>query len=203
MRISDWSSDVCSSDLYVARFDGKRAVYVTANQKTGRNIFETKAQIDTVAADFAKTLPAGVSLQLGFDQSKNVRTSLDRLGHDFLLAIILVALTLLPLGLRAAGIVMVSLPLSLLTGLAALYFAGFSLNQLSIAGFVIALGLLVDDSIVVTENIARFLRMGYTRDEAAIRATRQISLAVLGCTATLLFAFRSEEHTSELQSLMR
>src|SRR3546814_14177466 len=84
---------------------------------------------------------------------------------------------------------MVSLPLSLLTGLAALYFAGFSLNQLSIAGFVIALGLLVDDSIVVTENIARFLRMGYTRDEAAIRATRQISLAVLGCTATLLFAF--------------
>ncbi|HEY9546819.1 MAG TPA: efflux RND transporter permease subunit, partial [Solimonas sp.] len=174
---------------YVARFDGKRAVYVTANQKTGRNIFETKAQIDTVAADFAKTLPAGVSLQLGFDQSKNVRTRLDRLGHDFLLAIILVALTLLPLGLRAAGIVMVSLPLSLLTGLAALYFAGFSLNQLSIAGFVIALGLLVDDSIVVTENIARFLRMGYTRDEAAIRATRQISLAVLGCTATLLFAF--------------
>src|SRR3546814_19933943 len=96
---------------------------------------------------------AGVSLQLGFDQSKNVRTRLDRLGHDFLLAIILVALTLLPLGLRAAGIVMVSLPLSLLTGLAALYFAGFSLNQLSIAGFVIALGLLVTDSIVVPEKI--------------------------------------------------
>ncbi|NGY05156.1 efflux RND transporter permease subunit [Solimonas terrae] len=174
---------------YVARFDGERAVYVTANQKTGHNIFETKAQIDSAVADFAKTLPAGISLQLGFDQSRNVKSRLDRLGHDFTLAIILVALTLLPLGLRAAGIVMVSLPLSLLTGLAALYFAGFSLNQLSIAGFVIALGLLVDDSIVVTENIARFLRMGHTPDEAAMRATRQISLAVLGCTATLLFAF--------------
>jgi len=174
---------------YLARFDGKRAVYVTANQKTGRNIFETKAQIDDAVAAFAKDLPAGVDLQLGFDQSKNVRSRLDRLGHDFMLAIFLVALTLLPLGLRAAGIVMVSLPLSLLTGLAALYFAGFSLNQLSIAGFVIALGLLVDDSIVVTENIARFLRMGHTPDEAAMRATRQIALAVLGCTATLLFAF--------------
>ncbi|NKF22327.1 efflux RND transporter permease subunit [Solimonas marina] len=174
---------------YVARFDGQRAVYVTANQKTGRNIFDTKANIDAVVSDFHKTLPAAITLQLGFDQSKNVASRLDRLGHDFIIAIVLVIITLLPLGLRAAGIVMVSLPLSLLTGLAALYFAGFSLNQLSIAGFVIALGLLVDDSIVVTENIARFLRMGHTPDEAAMRATRQISLAVLGCTATLLFAF--------------
>lgn len=174
---------------YVARFDGRRAVFVTANQKAGRNIFETKAAINAVAAKFQSTLPAGVKLELGFDQSKNVKTRLDRLNFDFILAIVLVALTLMPLGLRAAGIVMVSLPLSLLSGLAVLYFAGFSLNQVSIAGFVIALGLLVDDSIVVTENIARFLRMGHTPDQAAIRATRQISLAVLGCTATLLFAF--------------
>lgn len=174
---------------YVARFDGQRAVYVTAHQKTGHNIFETKRAIDAEVEAFAKTLPAGISLQLGFDQSKNVRARLNRLSYDFLIAVALVAITLLPLGLRAAGIVMVSLPLSLLTGLAALYFAGFSLNQLSIAGFVIALGLLVDDSIVVTENIARFLRLGYSRDEAAIRATKQISLAVVGCTAALLFAF--------------
>ena len=72
-------------------------------------------------------------------------------------------LTLLPLGWRAAGIVMVSIPLSLAFGLAVLYFIGYSLNQLSIAGFVVALGLLVDDSIVVVENISRHLRMGYTR----------------------------------------
>ena len=109
---------------------------------------------------------------------------------DFAIAIGLVLLTLLPLGLRAAGVVMISIPLSLAIGLAALYFAGFSLNQLSIAGFVLALGLLVDDSIVVVENIARHLRAGHTRGcEAAIAATDQIALAVLGCTATLLFAF--------------
>jgi len=95
----------------------------------------------------------------------------------------------LPLGLRAAGIVMISIPLSLSFGLACIYFLGFSLNQLSIAGFVLALGLLVDDSIVVVENISRHLRMGYSRAEAALKGTQQIFQAILGCTATLLFAF--------------
>ena len=98
-------------------------------------------------------------------------------------------LTLLPLGWRAAGIVMVSIPLSLSFGLACLYFLDYSLNQLSIAGFVVALGLLVDDSIVVVENIARHLRMGKSRVQAALAGTRQIFVAILGCTATLIFAF--------------
>ena len=84
---------------------------------------------------------------------------------------------------------MLSIPLSLAMGLSALYFSGFSLNQLSIAGFILALGLLVDDSIVVVENISRFIRMGHSRRDAAILATDQIALAVLGCTATLLLAF--------------
>ncbi|MFP5305313.1 MAG: efflux RND transporter permease subunit, partial [Gammaproteobacteria bacterium] len=174
---------------HTARFDGRRAVWVTANQKPGQNIFVTQAAIAEVIAGFTPELPAGIELIRGFDQSRNVRNRLDRLSTDFIIAIVLVSVTLLPLGLRAAGIVMVSIPLSLFTGLAALYLTGFSLNQLSIAGFVVALGLLVDDSIVVTENIARFLRMGYTRDQAAMLATRQISLAVVGCTAALLFAF--------------
>ena len=81
---------------------------------------------------------------------------------------------------------MISIPLSLAIGLAALYFLGFSLNQISIAGFVVALGLLVDDSIVVVENIARFLREGHTRMQAAILATRQIFEAIVGCTATIM-----------------
>jgi len=100
-----------------------------------------------------------------------------------------VLLTLLPLGWRAAGIVMISIPLSLAFGLACLYFLDYSLNQLSIAGFVVALGLLVDDSIVAVENIARHMRMGLSRVEAALAGTKQIFVAILGCTATLIFAF--------------
>jgi len=174
---------------YTGRFDGKRAVFVTANQKDNTNIFKVRDGIYAKLADFEKTLPADIKLERGFDQSRNVAARLDRLGEDFAIAIGLVLLTLLPLGLRAAGVVMISIPLSLAIGVALLFMTGFSLNQLSIAGFVLALGLLVDDSIVVVENIARYVRSGYSRIEAAIKATDQIYLAVLGCTATLVLAF--------------
>ncbi len=191
IRVSDVAQvswDYESRD-YTGRINGKRAVFVSANQKDGRNIFNTQEGIEKAVTAFKEVLPSNIELVWAFDQSRNVEKRLGRLNADFLIAVVLVLVTLLPLGLRAAGIVMVSIPLSLATGLAALHFAGYSLNQLSIAGFVVALGLLVDDSIVVIENISRVLRQGYDRTTAALMATRQISLAVLGCTATLLFAF--------------
>jgi multidrug efflux pump subunit AcrB len=174
---------------YIGRFNGQRAVFVTANQKDGYNIFAVRDRVIDATERFEAELPKRVKLERGFDQSENVASRLDRLSIDFAIAIALVALTLLPLGLRAAGVVMISIPLSLAIGLSALNFLGYSLNQISIAGFVVALGLLVDDSIVVVENIARFLREGYSRAQAALQATRQILQAIVGCTATLAFAF--------------
>ncbi|HEY5558843.1 MAG TPA: efflux RND transporter permease subunit [Steroidobacteraceae bacterium] len=176
-------------ERYVGRFNGTRAVFVTASMKDNQNVFDVRDAIYERLPQFETALPSNIRLERGFDQSSNVDRRLSRLQFDFTIAIGLVILTLLPLGLRAAGIVMISIPLSLAIGLAALYLAGFSLNQLSIAGFVVALGLLVDDSIVVVENIARNVRQGMPRLQAAIAATDQIWLAVLGCTATLLLAF--------------
>ena len=174
---------------HVGRFDGKRAVFVTANMKSGYNVLEVRTAVVAAVERWSVGLPKRIALELAFDQSRNVETRLDRLYLDFGIAIAVVLLTLLPLGLRAASIVMISIPLSLAFGVAVLYFLGYSLNQLSIAGFVVALGLLVDDSIVAVENISRHLRMGYDRTRAAIAGTRQIFIAVLGCTATLVFAF--------------
>ncbi|WP_374469569.1 efflux RND transporter permease subunit [Phenylobacterium sp.] len=174
---------------HLARFNGRRALFVTATQKDGADVAKVTQAIEAALAEFERTLPGGVKLELGFVQAKNVEHRLGKLFRDFAIALGLVTITLLPLGLRAAGVVMVSIPLSLLIGLALLQALGFTVNQLSIAGFVLALGLLVDDSIVVVENIARHLRMGMERTAAAITATRQISLAVVGCTATLMLAF--------------
>ncbi|MGQ9621029.1 MAG: efflux RND transporter permease subunit [Bacteroidales bacterium] len=174
---------------YYGRYNGENAAFVIASMKTGYNIHKVRNSIYEVFSSFEKKLPAGIRLERGFDQSQNVKKKLNRLEKDFLFAFLLVLVTLLPLGLRASGIVMVSIPLSLMIGTTGLFIIGFSINQLSIVGGVIALGLLVDDSIVVTENISRWVREGNAPYEAATGATRQIGAAVLGCTATLIFAF--------------
>lgn len=178
------------SDLrHIGRWNGQRAAFVTANMRPGERINAVRDRIWSELDAYEKTLPPGVKLERPFDQSLNVNHRLARLGEDFALAILLVLVTLLPLGTRASLVVMISIPLSLAIGVALLQLTGFSINQLSIVGFVIALGLLVDDSIVVVENIERFLRAGVPREKAAIAATKQISIAVLGCTATLIAAF--------------
>jgi len=175
--------------VHLVRVDGKRAVLVSAAQREGQNVLDVRARMGGALDAFARTLPPGVALVQSFDQAENVRHRLSGFTRDFAIAILLVLLTLLPLGGRAAAVVMVSIPLSLALGVTLLALFGYSVNQLSIVGFVIALGLLVDDSIVVVENVTRFVRNGHSPREAAIRATKQITLSVLGCTATLLFAF--------------
>lgn len=174
---------------HLARFNDRRAVFLTVTQKDGQDVAKITANVDKVLDDYEKSLPAGVKLERGFVQARNVEHRLGNLFRDFGIALALVLITLLPLGPRAGLVVMVSIPLSLLIGLSMLQALGFTLNQLSIAGFVLALGLLVDDSIVITENIARRIREGEERTEAAINGTRQIALAVLGCTACLMLAF--------------
>ena len=175
--------------VHLGRYNGQRAMFVTVAVQAGRNVSEVRQTVWAELDRLETTLPKGITLARGFDQSRNVDARLARLGEDFAIAIALVLITLLPLGTRASLIVMISIPLSLALAIVMLNASGFSLNQLSIVGFVIALGLLVDDSIVVVENIARFLRSGVSRTEAAIEATKQISVAVLGATATLIFAF--------------
>ena len=174
---------------HITRLNGHRAVFVTAAQKAGENISKTQTDYLPVLDNFKKTLPGNIDMVVNFDQAVNVNNRLLGLGKDFLIAILLVVITLLPLGLRAASVVMVSIPLSLAIGIILLNLFGFNLNQLSIVGFVVALGLLVDDSIVVVENIERWLREGYSKKEATLKATSQIGLAVLGCTVTLIIAF--------------
>jgi len=174
---------------HITRLNQNRCLFVTAAQKSGENIAKTQSNYLPVIAQFKKTLPKNIDLVVNFDQAENVNTRLSGLMKDFIIAILLVALTLLPLGLRAASIVMISIPLSLAIGIILLNIMGYSLNQLSIVGLVVALGLLVDDSIVVVENIERWMRDGYSRLDATLKATNQIGMAVLGCTVTLIIAF--------------
>lgn len=171
------------------RLNGRRAVLVVAAQKSGKNITETGKKLNLSLSEFEKTMPKHIKMIKYFDQSVSVDRRLERFAKDFGIAILLVALTLLPLGFRAALVVMISIPLSLAIGLTAVDYLGYSINQLSVVGLIVALGILVDDSIVVVENIERWMRDGFSKREAAIKATKQITLAVIGCTVTLVLAF--------------
>lgn len=174
---------------HITRLNGYRCLFVTAAQKPGENISKTQESYLAAIEAFQSKLPANIDLVHHFDQAENVNKRLGMLGKDFLIAILLVSITLLPLGQRAALIVMISIPLSLAIGIVLLNLLGYTLNQLSIVGLVVALGLLVDDSIVVVENIERWILEGHSRMEATLKATRQIGLAVVGCTVTLIIAF--------------
>jgi multidrug efflux pump subunit AcrB len=182
----DWAYE---EPRHRARINGTRCVWVCARMKDGQNIFEVGKQVEEVVATWRSGLPPTMDYVKVFDQNESVTKRLTRFAKDFGLAILLVLLTLIPLGWRAALVVMVSIPLSISMGVFAMDQLGYSLNQLSIVGFIIALGILVDDSIVVVENTERWLREGHNRRDAAILATKQIGLAVLGCTATLILAF--------------
>ena len=169
--------------------NGKRAVFITANQKQGTDATKLRNRLVEELARQQALLPPDIQAVIQFDQSKDIRKRLNELARDFVIALFLVLITLLPLGWRASVIVMISIPLSIASGLLAISAYGFNLSQLVVAGFILTLGLLVDDSIVVVENIARHLRMGKSRSEAAIDGTKEITMAVLGSTGVLVFAF--------------
>jgi multidrug efflux pump subunit AcrB len=176
-------------ETHITRLNGFRCSFVNLSQKEGENIIAVQSQVEPIVAKFEKELPSNIDLVKVFDQAKSVDTRLSHFARDFGIAILLVLLTLLPLGTRASLVVMISIPLSLAIGLTLMNLLGYNINQLSIVGMIVALGILVDDSIVVVENIERYLRMGYGKVEASIKASSQIGLAVVGCTILLIFAF--------------
>ena len=140
-------------EKHITRLNGHRCVLVSGAQKVGANISVVQQKYTPILEKFEKTLPPQIAMIKTFDQADNVSLRLSGLGIDFLIALDLVMITLLPLGTRASITVMVAIPVSLALGLIGLNAFGISLNQLSIVGLVVSLGLLVDDSIVVVENI--------------------------------------------------
>lgn len=178
-----------AEQLHITRYNGKRAVFIAIKQKDGESGPVLRQRLGAEIGKLAVALPADMKLETSFDQTIDIKRRLNQLASDFSIALALVLITLIPLGWRASLVVMVSIPLSLAMGVFALAQLGYTLNQISISGFIISLGLLVDDSIVVTENIERHLRSGEDPTLAAISATKEIALAVLGSTGVLLFAF--------------
>ncbi|MEM6723917.1 MAG: efflux RND transporter permease subunit [Bacteroidota bacterium] len=175
-------------ERHIARLNGQRSLAIAIQQKSGRNIFKTIEPIQKKMA--ALSIAEDMDLEVVFDQSVGVKDRVSGFISNLVQGIVLVGIIiLLALGLRAAGLVMLSIPLSILVGLFVVDLYDLGLQQMSIAGLVVALGLLVDNSIAITENIERFLAEGYSREDAAIKGTNQLVTPITSATITTMLAF--------------
>lgn len=179
-----------ADNLWRARYMGETALWITVTQKEGVNLIELSEEIEAVTASFSQSLPSEVKLVTAFEQAPAVKLRINDFFVNLMQGVLLVGVVIfLFLGFRSSLIIMVVIPLSILMAIAALDFSGFALQQISIAALVIALGLLVDNGIVVVENIVRFQREGYPLKEAAFKGTAEVGYAVVSSTVTTLLAF--------------
>ncbi len=185
---------------YITRFGGKmtddaeggghRAIFMGISQKPGLNVIQTSRELLPVIEAFKEELPTGMSMEVIYDQPSTVSKRITGFLNNLLQGILLVGILIfLSLGFRSAAVVVIAIPLSLIIGLGFMDLSGIGLQQISIGGLVVALGMLVDNSIVMVENINRFIQMGHSRKEASILAASEIGWPVITATLTTILAF--------------
>ena len=173
------------------RSNGKDAVALTVFRRLGATALAVSRDLEAVLADAAKSAPPGVAIHRVYDQGLLVHTAIANVRDAIVIGgLMSVAILLLFLkSLRATLIAALSIPLSLIITFVFLYLTGDTLNLMSLGGLAVAIGLIIDDTVVVIENIARHLAEGQTGDAAVDRASREISGAVIGSTLTTILVF--------------
>lgn len=175
---------------YLGLFNGQPAVFINVVQRKGSNIFDVITRVKTALEEFKPQLTEDFYLEIVHDQSHSVEQRINGFFDNLVQGLLVVgALSLLMLGTRAAIVVVFAIPMSVLIGLGWVDLSSFGLQQMSIVGLVIALGLLVDNAIVVTENVGRFVHKGYSATEAAKKGASQVSMAVASGTFTTILSF--------------
>lgn len=174
----------------LGRFNGKPSINMTINKTADASTIEVAKLIESYAAELRKTLPESVQIGVYSDLSKFVKERLEALQAAGMIGLILVILTLyLFLNLRIAFVAAMGIPVGFMFAVVLLYYFGYSLNMISMFAFIVVLGRLVDDSIIVTENIYRHMELGEAPRVAAENGAREIYWPVVASTATAIASF--------------
>ncbi|QKG79297.1 efflux RND transporter permease subunit [Tenuifilum thalassicum] len=184
--------DTFKEPTTIARLNGKPVVSVQVVKKSGENLLNATDQIFAILehAQKSKVLPAQLELTITNDQSDLIRKQLSNLENSMILGVILVVLVLFYfLGTRNALFVGLSIPLSMLLSFVVINLIGYRINMIVLFSLILALGMLVDNAIVVVENIYRFVDNGHKPFEAARLAVGEIAGPVIASTITTLAAF--------------
>jgi multidrug efflux pump len=172
-------------------YQGTPAVIVDIQRQPGANVIEVVRQIRDELPKLQRAIPAGVKLTVVSDRTVTIRASVHDVQFTLILSVVLVTLVVLLFlrSLRATLIAGVALPLSLITSFGVMYFAGFSLDNLSLMALTIGTGFVVDDAIVMIENIVRHMEHGDGPMEAALKGASEIGFTVISLTVSLIAVF--------------
>jgi len=175
----------------IARFNGEPAINMGVIKQATGNPLELSQAVWSEVDKINETLPTGMRLTVSYDSSVFIQRSIDNVFRTIGEAVILVVLVIFFFlrNLRATLIPLVTIPVSLVGAFALMYAFGFTINTLTLLAMVLAIGLVVDDAIVVLENIYRNIEDGMDRVQAAIKGTKEIGFAVIAMTLTLVAVF--------------
>jgi multidrug efflux pump subunit AcrB/outer membrane protein TolC len=179
-----------SDPQFVVRVDGETSVLLAIEMQEGHNIVKFGDDVRAKLAQLRETLPPDLVIQPIADQPAQVQHRMVEFGREFLItlaAVILVTVLLLPL--RVAAIAAVAIPITVAITVAILNAVGIELHQVTFAGLVVALGIVVDDAIVVVDNYIEKLDHGMSRIEAAWRSPTELAIPVLAATLTIVASF--------------
>ena len=170
-----------------ARFMGRNAIPLGVIKQAVANPLEISKALKTMLPEITRTLPEGMRVDIAHDTTVYIEESVNEVYTTVLEAILLVVLVIFLFlrNWRAALVPMVTIPVSLIGGFAMMYLFGFTINTLSLLAMVLAIGLVVDDAIVMLENIYRHVEEGMSPLEAAFKGSRQIGFAIIAMTLTL------------------
>ncbi|MDB4944628.1 MAG: multidrug efflux transporter [Labilithrix sp.] len=175
----------------LARLDGVPLQAMGVLKQRGTNAVAVAAGVRERVADIQRTLPEGMKVQVLFDQTTFIEESVHELELELGMAVVLTALVCwLFLGSLSSTLnVVLAIPMSLLGTVAVVYFVGFTLNTFTLLGLSLAVGLVVDDAVMVMENIYRHAEMGKSRARAASEGTKEITFAALAATLAVIAIF--------------
>lgn len=179
------------SERNIARFSGANAVALGVIKQSTANPLDVSAGVREMLADIERNLPEGMHAQIGYDSSLFIEESIESVFTTLWQAGILVVLVIFFFlrNLKATLIPVVTIPLSLIGAFAMMSLMGFSINTLTLLALVLAIGLVVDDAIVMLENIYRHVEDGLSPIQAAFKGAKEIGFAVIATTATLVAVF--------------
>ncbi len=177
-------SDTFKTQTVLARANGHDAIVMAIHKQDTANTVAVATKVRKVLADYRLVAPAGVDLEVMFDTSIGTQQSVADVNQNLIAAIVLTGVVLLLFlhNFRSTVIVLLAIPTSLISTFAVMYLLGFTLNLLSLMAMALLIGILVDDSIVVLENIARHFNLGEAPRDAALRGRSEIGMAAIAIT---------------------